>query len=79
MTVNEQKEILEKASEEMCKSLNSFGTNETLKLLVTFSSDDVIVNELLARFPSIVAIGDFFCKKPVYEIDKKNISEFSGC
>jgi len=35
MTMNELQEILEKAREDMCKNINSFGTvDEILKLLI---------------------------------------------
>jgi hypothetical protein len=49
MTINEQKEILEKALEDMCKSLNSYGTDETLKLLVRFSNQDRIINGVVDK------------------------------
>jgi hypothetical protein len=71
MTMNEQKEILEKAIEDMCKSLNSYGTDEILKLLVRFSNQDRIINELLLIYPTTVAMAEVFYNKPVYKIDEK--------
>lgn len=75
MDANQKEEAVGKAHTEMLKSLNRFGPRETLSLLVEFSNVDVIVNELLLRFPSIVAVGDFFYHKPVYEIDKKTFQD----
>ena len=71
MTADEHKEIIEKATEEMCKSLNSFGPDETLKLLVRFANQDRIINELLVIYPTTVVLGEIFHKKPIYEIDEK--------
>jgi len=70
-----KEEAIEKAHTEMLKALNHFGPRETLSLLVEFSNEDAIVNELLVMFPSIVAVGDFFYNKPVYEIDKKTFQD----
>jgi hypothetical protein len=70
MTANEHKEVLKKASGDMCKALNTFGSEETLKLLVDFSSD-LVVNELLTMYPSIVSTGNFLYGKPTVQIDEK--------
>jgi len=67
----EWKEALKEASKEMCKTLDAFGSKETLRLLVEFSKDDMIVNELLTQYPFIVAIGDFFIGKPTVQVDSK--------
>lgn len=69
--MNERKEILEKATEDMCKSLNSYGTDEILKLLVRFSDQDRIINELLVLYPTTVAMAEAFHNKPIYKIDEK--------
>jgi len=66
----EWKEALKEASKEMCKTLDAFGPEETLKLLLQFS-DDLMVNELLTKYPSIVAIGDFLIGKPTVQVDLK--------
>jgi hypothetical protein len=63
--------VLEQASKDMCKALNSFGSEETLRLLLQFSKDDLIVNELLTKYPAIVAIGDFLIGKPTVQVDEK--------
>jgi hypothetical protein len=65
------KEALKKASKELYKTLNTFGSKETLRLLVEFSKDDLIVNELLTKFPFIVATGDFLIGKPTVQVDEK--------
>ena len=71
MDTGEWKETLKVASKELCKSLNTFGSVETLRLLLEFSKDDPIVNELLTRYPFIVAIGDFLIGKPIVQVDEK--------
>jgi len=65
------KETLRKASQDMVKSLNTFGSENTLRLLLEFSKEDLIVNELLTRYPFIVAIGDFLIGKPIVQVDAK--------
>ena len=68
MEAKEIQEILNKATEHMVKSLNAFGPSETLRLLVTYSNQDVILRELLARFPSIVTTSLFLYRKPVIKV-----------
>jgi len=65
------KEALKKASKELYKALNNFGSGETLRLLLEFSKDDLIVNELLTKYPFIVATGDFLIGKPTVQVDPK--------
>jgi len=67
----EWKKTLEKASEDLYKTLNTFGPSETLKLLLEFSRDDLIVRELLTMYPSVVSLGDFLFRKPVVQLDEK--------
>ena len=71
MNKGEWEEILKIAYKEMCKALNSFGSGETLRLLLEFSGDDPIVNELLTKYPSIVSIGNFLYGKPIVQVDEK--------
>ena len=78
MNTGEWGEILKQASKDMCKALNSFGSGETLRLLLEFSQDDPIINELLTKFPSIVAIGDFLIGKPTVQVDKKTFQTLMG-
>lgn len=68
MSLNEQEEILMKATGQMVKSLNDFGKEETLNLLVRFSSQDSVLSELLATFPSIVALNYFLRGKPIIKV-----------
>jgi hypothetical protein len=71
MSTGEWEKVLQQASKDMCIALNSFGSGETLRLLLEFSQNDPIVNELLTRYPSIVAIGDFLIGKPTFQVDEK--------
>ena len=71
MNTGEWEETLKSASKEMCKALNIFGSGETLRLLLEFSQYDPIVNELLTKYPAIVAIGDFLIGKPAVQVDEK--------
>jgi hypothetical protein len=65
----------------MCKSLDAFGPREVLDLLVTHSRRDVIVNELLIRVPSVVALGEFLSRIPIQKVNKRAFKrlERSGC
>ena len=67
----EWKETLEKASKELYKTLNVFGPSETLKLLLEFSRDDLVVRELLTMYPSIVSVGDFLFGRPTVQLDEE--------
>jgi hypothetical protein len=67
----EWKKTLEKASTDLYKTLNTFGPSETLKLLLEFSSNDLIVKELLTMYPSVVSIGDFLYGRPAVQIDEE--------
>ncbi len=70
MNAIEWKETRERASKELFKALNAFGPSETLKLLLEFSRNDLIVRELLTMYPSVVSIGDFLYKKRTVNLDK---------
>ena len=82
MTPNEEMEnVFEKALDELCRSLNLFGSEEVLKLLVCFSDKDSIVNQLLIRVASICSVGDFLYRLPSYEVDEetfKNLVKTHG-
>ncbi len=71
MDENATKEIMEKAIADMVGSLNRFGPSETLGLLITFSNIDPVLAELLSRFPSLVATGDFLFDRPTFEVSQK--------
>ena len=73
--------VFEKASEDMLQTLNTFGPSETLSLLVRFSGHDPVVNQLLMKYPSTVAIGEFlsrirFCESSDKNIPIQNINRF---
>ena len=72
ITASKQEENIEKATEQMIKSLNCFGQDETLKLLVNFSNQDSILGELLAIFPSIVTMNHFLFGKPIIKFRMTN-------
>jgi len=78
MNRGEWEETLRKVSKELCKALNSFGSGETLRLLLEFSKDDPIVNELLIKYPSIVSIGNFLDGKPTFQVDEKTFQTLVG-
>ena len=79
MNTGKREEILKQASQDLCKTLNAFGSRETLRLLLEFSRYAPIVNELLTKYPFIVAIEHFLLGKPTVQVDEKNISNLSGC
>lgn len=68
-----QEEVLRKAFDDMCKGLNRFGPKEILNLMVIHSHRDEVVHQLLIRFPTVVAIGDFLNTLPVREVNKRTL------
>lgn len=66
----EWENMMEKGSEAMAQALNTFGPSETLNMLLRFSNDDPVMNHLLTKYPSVVAVGEFFGRLLAYE--KKN-------
>ncbi len=74
-------EILKTAVEDMCKGLNKFGPKEILNLMASHSHHDHVVQHLLARFPTIVAWGDFSSALPIRKVDKRTLRRLqkSGC
>ena len=58
----EWNKAIENGSEAMIQALNTFGPSETLSLLLCFSNDDPVVNHLLIKHPSVVAIGEFLSR-----------------
>jgi hypothetical protein len=69
----EWEKAMENASEAMIQALNTYGPSETLDLLVRFSDSDPIMGQLLLRFPTIVALGEFFSRIRVYKDSKSKI------
>ncbi len=71
MDREEWEEILEKASKELFKSLDKFGPNEVLDLLVVHSHNDPVAHGLLTRFPTVVSLREFLGTLPIVRIDEK--------
>ena len=71
MNTGKREKILKEASEDLCKTLNAFGSRETLRLLLEFSRYAPIVNELLTKYPFIVAIEHFLLGKLTVQVDEK--------
>jgi hypothetical protein len=68
MISNEEWEkMMETGFEAMIQALNTFGPSETLNLLLYVSNDDPVVNHLLSKYPSVVAIGEFYSRLLVYK------------
>jgi len=76
-----KQEIFKRAFDDMCKGLNRFGPKEILNLMVIHSHRDDVVHQLLTRFPTVVALGDFLNTLPVHKVDKRTFRrlERSGC
>src|SRR5512136_2924159 len=69
-----REEILKKAFDDMCKGLNTFGPREILNLMVIYAHRDAVVQQLLFRFPTVVAFGDFLSTLPVREVNKRTLN-----
>jgi len=76
-----KQEVFKRAFDDMCKGLNRFGPKEILNLMVIHSHRDDVVHQLLTRFPTVVALGDFLNTLPVHKVDKRTFRrlERSGC
>ncbi len=74
-------EVFKKALDDMCKGLNKFGPKEILNLMVIHSHQDDVVHHLLARFPMVVALGDFLSTLPIWKVNKRTLKRLqkSGC
>lgn len=66
-----REEVIERAFNDMCKSLDKFGPGEVLRILTENSLNDPICRALLLRFPTTVALGDFLYTLPVVKTDKR--------
>lgn len=76
-----REEVLKKAFDDMCKGLNRFGPKEILNLMVIHSHRDEVIHQLLIRFPTVVAFGDFLSTLPVRKVNKRTLRRLqrSGC
>ena len=78
---NSVEDVWQRAFGDMCKGLDKFGEAEILDLLVTHSRRDVIMNGLLIRYPSVVALGNFLSRMPIQKVNKRTFKrlERKGC
>jgi hypothetical protein len=78
----EWEKAIEEGSEAMVQALKTFGPSETLNLLLYFSNNDPVLNQLLIKYPSIVAVGEFFSRMLVYKNRDDKVKEINvkrGC
>lgn len=68
-----KEEVFKKAFEDMCKGLDRFGPKEILNLMVIHSHRDEVVHQLLIRFPTVVALGDFLHTLPTRKVNKRTL------
>jgi len=68
-----KEDILSKAFMDMCKGLDAYGPREILNILVENARHDEIVFHLLARFPTVVVLGDFLHSLPIQKVDKRTL------
>ena len=68
-----KEEIWDKAFMDMCKGLDAYGPREILNILVENARRDEIVFHLLARFPTVVVLGDFLHSLPIQKVDKRTL------
>jgi hypothetical protein len=68
-----KEEVWDKAFMAMCKGLDKFGPREILNILVENARHDEIVFHLLARFPTVVVLGEFLHSLPIQKVDKRTL------
>jgi hypothetical protein len=66
-----REDVFQRAFGEMCKSLDRYGPAEILRILTENSRNDTICRDLLLRFPTTVALGEFLSTLPVIKVNKK--------
>lgn len=64
------KRMLASARKALVKSLNDFGCNATLDLVVRLSAQDMVANELLCLYPKVVSMGEFLARIPVIHMSE---------
>ena len=71
--------LLTSARKALIKSLNDFGTDATLDMVVRLSVNDLVANELLCFYPKIVSMGEFLARIPVFpKIEMKRLGNRRG-
>lgn len=68
-----KEEVWDKAFMAMCKGLDAYGPREILNILVENARHDEIVFHLLARFPTVVVLGEFLHSLPIQKVDKRTL------
>ena len=71
MNKEDWKKILEEASKELCKSIEKFGSNEVLGLLILHAHNDAIAYDLLTKFPMVVSLREFLGTLPIVRMEEK--------
>ena len=76
-----KEDVWDKAFMDMCKGLDAYGPREILNILVKNARHDEIVLNLLARFPTVVVLGEFLHSLPIQKVDKRTLKrlERKGC
>ena len=69
-----REEVFRQAFEKMCLALDKFGPGEVLRILTENSRNDTICRDLLLRFPTTVALGDFLYTLPIVKTDKRTFN-----
>ncbi len=69
----EWEKAIEEGSEAMVQALKTFGPSETLKVLLCFSNNDPVVNQLLMKYPSFAAVSEFLGRLLVYENENDKV------
>lgn len=74
-------DVFQKAFGEMCSALDKYGPDEILRILIANSDSDKICLNLLLRFPTTVAFGNFLSTLPVIKVNKRTLKrlEKSRC
>ncbi len=71
MDKEEWEEVLKKASRDLTKSIEKFGPNEVLDLLVIHSHNDPVAHDLLTRFATVVSLREFLGTLPIVRMSEK--------
>ena len=76
-----REDVFQIAFGKMCSALDKFGPGEILNILIANSDSDKICRDLLLRFPTTVAFGDFLSTLPVIKVNKRTLKrlEKRGC
>jgi hypothetical protein len=74
-------DVFQEAFKSMCSALDKFGPGEILNILIANSDSDKICRDLLLRFPTTVAFGNFLSTLPVIKVNKRTLKrlEKSRC